>query len=265
MIGAIRFEVFTLFPEVFNPYLDTSILQRARQNNLVQVELHNIREWTTDRHHITDDMPYGGGGGMVMKPEPIFAAIEGVLGAPPACPVILLTPQGRLFTQRVAEELGQMPRLALICGRYEGFDERVRSHLVQDELSIGDFVLSGGELAALTIIDAVTRLIPGALGDPDGPWDDSHASGLLEYPHYTRPPEFRGWRVPDILVSGDHGRIARWRREQALLRTWQRRPDLLSTAPLTEADLKFLATLTNPKAADGPEEHPSSSSTPVGD
>ncbi len=250
MIGAIRFDVFTLFPEVFQPYLDTSILQRARQNALLQVELHNYRHWTTDRHHITDDMPYGGGGGMVMKPEPIFAAVEGVLGVPPACPVILLTPQGRLFTQKVAEELAQMPRIALLCGRYEGFDERVRLYLAQDELSVGDFVISGGELAAMTIIDAVTRLIPGALGDPDGPWDDSHSSGLLEYPHYTRPPEFRGWRVPDILLSGDHGRIARWRREQALLRTWQRRPDLLSAASLTEADLKFLATLNNPKSDD---------------
>ncbi len=250
MIGAIRFDVFTLFPEVFQPYLDTSILQRARQNALLQVELHNYRDWTTDRHHITDDMPYGGGGGMVMKPEPIFAAVEGVLGVPPACPVILLTPQGRLFTQKVAEELAQMPRIALLCGRYEGFDERVRLYLAQDELSVGDFVISGGELAAMTIIDAVTRLIPGALGDPDGPWDDSHSSGLLEYPHYTRPPEFRGWRVPDILLSGDHGRIARWRREQALLRTWQRRPDLLSAASLTEADLKFLATLNNPKSDD---------------
>ena len=259
MIGAIRFDVFTLFPEVFTTYLDTSIVQRARQNELLQVELHNIRDWATDRHHITDDMPYGGGGGMVMKPEPIFAAIEGVLGVPPACPVILLTPQGRLFTQKVAADLAQMPRLALLCGRYEGFDERVRAHLVQDEISIGDFVLSGGELAALAIIDAVTRLIPGTLGDPDGPWDDSHASGLLEYPHYTRPPEFRGWRVPDILLSGDHGRIARWRREQSLLRTWQRRPDLLASAPLSEADRKFLAKLEEDKAAGDQQDQPSNS------
>ncbi len=259
MTGAIRFDVFTLFPEVFIPYLDTSILQRARQNQLVQIELHNIRDWTTDRHHITDDMPYGGGGGMVMKPEPIFAAIEGVLGSPPACPVIMLTPQGRLFTQRVAEELAQIPQIALLCGRYEGFDERVRAHLIQDEISIGDFVISGGELAALTIIDAVTRLIPGALGDPDGPWDDSHASGLLEYPHYTRPPDFRGWQVPEILLSGDPSVIARWRREQALLRTWQRRPDLLSTAPLSEADQKFLAKLKSAQP-DDQREDPSSNS-----
>ena len=241
MNGAKRFEVFSLFPQVFNPYLETSILQRARQNGLVEVRLHNIRDWTTDRHHITDDMPYGGGGGMVMKPEPIFTAVESVLGDPPACPVILMTPQGRVFNQKVAQELAGQPALALICGRYEGVDERVRQYLVTDEISIGDYVLSGGELAALVVIDAVTRLIPGVLGDPDGAWDDSHAMGLLEYPHYTRPPEFRGWEVPEILLSGDHGRIARWRREQALLRTWQRRPDLLDSAPLTEHDRELLS------------------------
>jgi tRNA (guanine37-N1)-methyltransferase len=251
-----RFDVFTLFPEIFAPYLEASILQRARQRGLIEVHLHNIRDWTTDRHHITDDEPYGGGGGMVMKAEPIFTAIEAILGSPPVCPLILLTPQGRLFTQAVAIELAspaQTPidpdsplrtenaRLALLCGRYEGIDERVRQYLVTDELSIGDYVITGGELAALIVIDAVTRLIPGALGDPDGAMDDSHASGLLEYPHYTRPAEFRGWRVPDILLSGDHGKIARWRREQALQRTWQRRPDLLAKATLTKEDMKFLA------------------------
>jgi tRNA (guanine37-N1)-methyltransferase len=238
-----RFDVFTLFPEVFGPYLESSILQRARQRGLVAVNLYNIRDATTDRHHVCDDMPYGGGGGMVMKPEPIFIALESVLGAPPPCPVVLLTPQGRVFTQAIAEELSQEPHLALLCGRYEGVDERVRRHLVTDEVSIGDYVLSGGELPALVLIDAVARLIPGVLGDPDGPWDDSHASGLLEYPHYTRPPEFRGWSVPDILLSGDHGKIARWRREQALLRTWQRRPDLLDKAVLSEKDRQFLSTL----------------------
>jgi len=243
MIDARRFEVFSLFPQVFEPYLEASILQRARQNGLVDVRLHNIRDWTTDRHHITDDLPYGGGGGMVMKPEPIFTAVESVLGVPPACPVILMTPQGRVLNQKVAQELAGYPALALICGRYEGVDERVRQHLVTDEISIGDYVLSGGELAALIVIDAVTRLIPGVLGDPDGAWDDSHAMGLLEYPHYTRPPEFRGWEVPEILLSGDHGRIARWRREQALLRTWRRRPDLLRTAPLTENDREFLSSM----------------------
>ncbi len=247
-LPALRFEVFTLFPEVFEPYLQSSILQRARQHGLIEVNLYNIRDWTTDRHHITDDEPYGGGGGMVMKPEPIFAAVESVLGSPPACPLILLTPQGRTFTQSVAHELAfgdapapdQTRRLALLCGRYEGVDERVRQHLVTDQISIGDYVITGGELAALVVIDATARWIPGVLGDPDGALDDSHASGLLEYPHYTRPPEFRGWSVPEILLSGDHGRIARWRREQSLLRTWQRRPDLLETAQLSKLDLKFL-------------------------
>ncbi len=238
-----RFDVFSLFPEVFGPYLDSSILQRARQRGLVEVNLHNIRDWTSDRHHVTDDEPYGGGGGMVMKPEPIFTAIEGVLGAPPPCPVILLTPQGRLFTQEVALQLSRLPRLALLCGRYEGVDERVRQGIVSDELSIGDYVLTGGELPALAVIDAIARLLPGVLGDPGGALDDSHASGLLEYPHYTRPPEFRGWRVPEALLSGDHARIARWRREQALLRTLLRRPDMLEKADLSAADKKFLESI----------------------
>ncbi len=188
-----------------------------------------------------------------MKPEPIFAAVESVLGSPPSCPLIMLTPQGRLFNPGVAQELAaldcaarsqdQQARLGLLCGRYEGVDERVRQYLVTDEISIGDYVITGGELAAMIVIDAVTRFLPGALGDPDGAWDDSHATGLLEYPHYTRPPEFRGWKAPEILLSGDHGKIARWRREQSLLRTLQRRPDLLARAPLTEADRKFLKSL----------------------
>ncbi|MDD5367752.1 MAG: tRNA (guanosine(37)-N1)-methyltransferase TrmD [Anaerolineaceae bacterium] len=235
-----RFDVFTLFPDVFTPYLDTSILQRARQHGLLEVCLHDIRAFTTDRHHITDDTPYGGGGGMVMKPEPVFAAIKSVLGSPLPCPLILLTPQGRTFTQKVAEELAQYPRLGLLCGRYEGFDERIRQHLVSDEISIGDYVLTGGELPALSMIDAVSRLLPGVLGDPDGATDDSYASGLLEYPHYTRPPEFRGWGVPDVLLNGNHAEITRWRRDQALLRTWQRRPDLLALADLSDADRKYL-------------------------
>lgn len=235
-----HFDIFTLFPEVLEPYLETSILKRARQRGLLEVHLHNIRDWTQDKHHVTDDDPYGGGGGMVMKPEPIFAAVEGVLGSPPACPVILLTPQGRRLDQATAYELADQPHLALLAGRYEGVDERVRQYLVSDEISIGDYVLTGGELPALVVIDAVTRLIAGVLGDPEGAIDDSHASGLLEYPHYTRPPEFRGWRVPDVLVSGDHARIARWRREQALRRTAHRRPDLLEGAVLSDADLKFL-------------------------
>jgi tRNA (guanine37-N1)-methyltransferase len=278
MAPILRFDVFTLFPEVFEPYLRTSILQRARQRGLIEVALHNIRDWTTDRHHVTDDEPYGGGGGMVMKPEPIFAAVEDVLGAPPACPLILLTPQGRVFTQSVARQLAapllqpsprrvgghsqqessEQVHLALLCGRYEGIDERVRQYLVTDEISIGDFVLTGGELPALVVIDSVVRLVPGVLGDPDGPWDDSHASGLLEYPHYTRPPEFRGWRVPEILLSGDHARLARWRRQQALLRTWQRRPDLLESASLSEEDRKFLSALAERNNGQGDASNPPS-------
>jgi len=240
-----EFDVFTLLPEVFPPYLESSILQRARQRGLIDVRIHNIRDWTIDKHHVTDDEPYGGGGGMVMKVEPVFAAVESVCGpsetAPiPDFPIVLLTPQGRSFNQKIALELARHPRMALLCGRYEGVDERIREHLVSDEISIGDYVLTGGELPALILIDAVVRLLPGVLGDPDGPFDDSHAAGLLEYPHYTRPPEFRNWRVPEILLSGDHGKIEQWRREQSLLRTQQRRPDLLKDAPLNEKDREFL-------------------------
>ena len=208
-----RFDVFTLFPEMFSAYLNESILKRAREVGLLEVALHNV--------------PYGGGGGMVMKPEPIFAAVEDVLGVPPQCPVILLTPQGRTFTHQVAKELAGHEHLALLCGRYEGVDERVREHLVMDEISLGDFVLTGGELPALAVIDAVSRLIPGVLGDPEAASKDSHASGLLEYPHYTRPPEFRGWEVPEVLRSGNHAEIETWRREQSEERTKKRRPDLL--------------------------------------
>ena len=239
-MAIMRFDIFTLFPEVFHPYIDVSIIGRARQAGAVEVFLHNIRDWATDKHRTVDDEPYGGGGGMVMKAEPIFAAVESVLGKPPQAPVILLTPQGRPFTQAVARELAQLPHVALLCGRYEGVDERVRQHLVTDEISIGDYVLTGGELAALVVLDAVTRLLPGVLGDPDAPQKDSHASGLLEHPHYTRPAVFRGWEVPPVLLSGDHGKIARWRREQSLLRTLQRRPDLLAKADLTEEDRRFL-------------------------
>jgi tRNA (guanine37-N1)-methyltransferase len=237
---------------------------------LLEVQLHNIRDYAEGRHQVTDDYPYGGGGGMVMKPEPVFRAVETVLGlemrnsepgirnevdsAPRSVPVglpipdsrfpiVLLTPQGRLFNQQVAFELAQHDQVALICGRYEGFDERIREHLATDEISIGDYVLTGGEVAALVVVDAVIRLKPGVLGDPTGAIDDSHAEGLLEYPHYTRPPEFRGWRVPEVLLSGDHAKVDRWRREQALLRTWQRRPDLLERAELTDSDRAWLRQL----------------------
>ena len=240
-----RFDVFSIFPELFPSYLQTSIIQRAIERGFVDIHVHNIRDWTTDKHHITDDEPYGGGGGMVMKAGPIFTAFEGVFGlkpgTPPPCPVILLTPQGRVFTQAVAQELSGYERLAFICGRYEGVDERVRTALATDEISIGDYVLTGGELPALVMMDAITRLLPGVLGDPDGAADDSHATGLLEYPHYTRPAEFRGMTVPSVLLSGDHARIDRWRREQSLLRTLERRPDLLEKAPLTEQDRKLLS------------------------
>lgn len=223
-----RFDIFTLLPEVFPAYLSASILLKAREKGLIQVDVHDIRSFTTDRHHVTDDAPYGGGGGMVMKPEPVFDAVESVLGTNLSCPVILLTPQGRVFTQDVARELAGYDRIAMICGRYEGFDERIREHLVNDEISVGDYVLTGGELPALTIIDAISRLIPGVLGDPTGAEDDSHAMGMLEYPHYTRPPEFRGWKVPEVLLSGNHAEIQRWRTTKAVERTRLRRPDLLS-------------------------------------
>ena len=249
-----RFDVFTLFPEVFFPYLEVSILARARQAGVLEVQVHNIRDWATDRHHVVDDEPYGGGGGMIMKPEPIFAAVEDVLGRPPRCPVLLLTPQGRPFTQAVARELAQHGHLALLCGRYEGIDERVREHLVSDEISIGDYVLTGGELPALIVIDAVTRLLPGVLGDPEAPAKDSFAAGLLEHPHYTRPAEFRGWRVPEVLLSGDHGRIARWRREQSLRRTWERRPELLAQAALTEEERRLIARWEAERRAVSPPE-----------
>ncbi len=235
-----RFDVFTLLPDTFAPYLQASILQKASERGLLQFNVHNIRDYTHDRHHTTDDTPYGGGGGMVMKPEPVFEAVESVLGLTPVCPIILMTPQGRVFNQKIAIELSQYPQIALLCGRYEGIDERIRQHLVTDEISIGDYVLTGGELPALILIDAIARLLPGVLGDPDGAMDDSHASGLLEYPHFTRPPEFRGWCIPEVLLSGDHAKIAKWRREQSLLRTLKKRPDLLDSAPLSDVDKKMI-------------------------
>ncbi|MBL8049764.1 MAG: tRNA (guanosine(37)-N1)-methyltransferase TrmD [Anaerolineales bacterium] len=247
-----QFEVFTLLPEVFPSYLETSILKRAQERGLIKVNVHNIRDYTYDKHHVTDDTPYGGGGGMVMKPEPVFEAVEKVLDISPlqtsgkpdsTIPIILLTPQGRVFNQSIAKELSQYPRIALICGRYEGIDERIRKNLVTDEISIGDYVLTGGEIPALLVIDAVSRLLPNVLGDPTGAEDDSHAMGLLEYPHYTRPPEFRGDKVPDVLLSGDHAKIDKWRREQALERTFRKRPDMLEKAELSKDDLKFLENL----------------------
>ncbi len=238
-----QFDILTLFPAMFEGPLTESILKRARERGLLSVHLHNIRDYTTDKHHSVDDTPYGGGGGMVMQAPPLVAAVEDVRGQDADAPVILLTPQGRVFTQTVAHELAQHERLILVCGRYEGVDERVRALAITDEISVGDFVLTGGELAAMIIVDAVARLIPGVLGARWAAEEDSHAMGLLEYPHYTRPPEFRGLRVPDVLLSGDHGAVERWRREQAIRRTWRRRPDMLLSAELSEAERWLLAQL----------------------
>jgi tRNA (guanine37-N1)-methyltransferase len=218
-------DVLTLFPRIFEGPLDESILKRARDKGLVRVTVHNLRDFTHDKHHVVDDRPYGGGPGMLMKPEPIFEAVEKLRRAE-TC-VVLMTPQGAPFTQARAQEFARKPHLLIICGHYEGVDERVREALVHEEISIGDYVLTNGALAAAVVVDAVVRLLPGALGDEQSAGDDSFASGLLEGPQYTRPPEFRGMRVPEVLLSGDHGAVARWRLEQARRRTQQRRPDLL--------------------------------------
>jgi tRNA (guanine37-N1)-methyltransferase len=236
-------DVLTIFPEMLRSPLEHSILKRAREAGRLDVRLVNIRDFSTDKHHTTDDIPYGGGAGMVMKPEPIFRAVEEIAaGAEDAGPgrIILMTPQGEPFSQERARELAQEDHLVLLCGRYEGVDERVREHLVTDELSIGDYVLTGGELAALVVLDAVARMIPGVLGDEASPQHDSFTDDLLEYPQYTRPADFRGWKVPDVLLSGHHGEVARWRRRQSLLRTLLRRPDLFRRHKLTEEDLTLL-------------------------
>jgi tRNA (guanine37-N1)-methyltransferase len=240
-------DILTLFPDMFHGPFEESIIKRARTAGLISIAVHDIRDWAPGKHRQCDDTPYGGGGGMVIKPEPVFLAVEAVLGmepgAPAPCPIVLLTPQGRLFTQDIAHELSRHQRLALICGRYEGVDERVRAHLVTDEISIGDYVLSGGELAAMVIVDAVTRVLPGALGDPGATLNDSHAYGLLEHPHYTRPALYRGWPVPEILLSGHHANLSRWRREASLRRTWERRPDLLREVSLSDTDRAYLESL----------------------
>lgn len=239
-----HFDILTLFPNLFAGVFEESITRRAREAGLLTIAIHNIRDHATGRHRVTDDTPYGGGGGMIMKPEPIFAAVEGVLEKELATtPIIMLSPQGRLFTQKVARELARQPRLLLICGRYEGVDERVHQHLVTDEISIGDYVLSGGEVPAMVLVEAITRLIPGVLGDPSAPFEDSYVEGLLEYPQYTRPPTYRGHSVPDVLLSGHHANIVEWRRRQSLRRTWERRPDLLRHARLSSEDQAFLSQL----------------------
>ncbi len=236
-----HFDIFTLFPDMFQGPFSESILKRAQERGLLSIALHNIRDATTDKHHVVDDYPYGGGAGMVMKPEPIFKAVESIYQGEP---IILLSPKGRLFNQQIARTLAQEARVTLICGHYEGVDERVREHLVTDEISIGDYVLTGGELAAMVVVDATSRLIPGVLGGAESILEESHSGGMLEYPHYTRPPEFRGWRVPDVLLSGNHAEIARWRRKESLKRTRERRPDLFEKLNLSsKQDVKLLREL----------------------
>ncbi len=247
-----RFDIFTLFPGMFAGPFSESIIKRAIAKNLLTVYLHNIRDYARDEHRTTDDYPYGGGAGMVMKPEPLFEAVEDTLagvygpgtaiGRQAPCPIVLLTPQGRTFNQAIAGEMAGRQHTVLICGHYEGIDERIREHLINDEISIGDYVLSGGEPAAIVVVDAIMRLVPGVLGSEESVGEDSFARGLLEYPQYTRPPVFRGWEVPEVLISGNHARIRRWRHEQSLKRTLERRPDLLSRTDLDEADKKFLET-----------------------
>ena len=234
-----QIDILTLFPEMFQSPFSVGIFKRAIDHELVGVNIHNIRDCTHDKHHTVDDYPYGGGAGMVLKPEPIFEAVESIKAdislkqGVDVLPVILLTPQGRLFSQEIALELSKHSHLILICGHYEGVDERVHEYLVTDEVSIGDYVLSGGELAAMVVIDAMVRLLPGVLGSEASPLDDSHSTGLLEYPQYTRPPVYRGWSVSEVLLSGNHAQIAKWRREQAVLRTLKRRPELLDKANLS--------------------------------
>jgi tRNA (guanine37-N1)-methyltransferase len=241
---------------MFSGPFGAGIFQRAVSNGLVEVNIYNIRDYTHDKHHVVDDYPYGGGAGMVLKPEPIFEAVEKVIKeAQPEegeLPIVLLTPQGRLFSQAVAHQLSGLKHLILICGHYEGVDERVRQHLVTDEFSIGDYVLSGGELAAMVVVDAVVRLLPGVLGSEDSLEDESHTSGLLEYPQYTRPAEYRGWSVPEVLLSGNHALVAKWRRQQAIIRTLERRPELLKKAELTLEERQLVRELAENSASSPP-------------
>lgn len=239
-----QIDILSLFPQMFQGTFDVGIFKRAVDNGLVKLNIHNIRDFTTDKHHVVDDSPYGGGAGMVLKPEPVFKAVESVKESIKedfgTVPIILLTPQGRLFSQAVALELSKYSHLILICGRYEGVDERVGEYLATDEMSIGDYVLSGGEIPAMVVVDAVVRLIPGVLGSEASPLDDSHTTGLLEYPQYTRPPVYREWPVPEVLLSGNHAQIAQWRRKQSIMRTLKRRPELLDRANLSRDDKQLV-------------------------
>lgn len=250
------FDILTTFPESVEGPLSYSILGRARETGVITVRVTNIRDFATDRHRTTDDGPFGGGAGMVMKPEPLMAAVEHVRALPPGPEglTIVLSPQGRVLSHEVAEELADQPRLVLVCGHYEGMDERVIELVADMEVSLGDYVVTGGELAAVVVVDVVSRLVPGVLGHPDSSTLDSFAGdGLLDYPHYTRPREFRGLAVPDVLLSGNHAEIAKWRRRQSVRRTRERRPDLLRTAKLTDEDLGYLEDLEEEK-----EQEPSS-------
>lgn len=244
-----KIDVLTLFPEMFDGVFGASILGKAKEKGIVSLEAINFRAYSGNKHNTVDDYPYGGGGGMVLKPEPVFAAVEDLKIDENVRPrVILMCPQGAQFTQQKAEELAKEQHLVLICGHYEGYDERIREHLVTDELSIGDYVLTGGEVPAMVVIDSVVRLLPGVLGNETSAVTDSYSTGLLEHPHYTRPAEFRGWAVPDVLISGHHANIEVWRREQSLLRTLQRRPDLLGQAELTDKERKWLAAMKRQEA-----------------
>ncbi len=221
-----KIDILTLFPEMFDGMLDNSILKKAQEKKAVQINRINFRDYSTNKHKTVDDYPYGGGNGMVLKPEPIFSAVEAIPDFQKAR-IIMLTPQGKPYNQKIAEELKEERHLILLCGHYEGFDERIREHLVTDEISIGDFVLTGGEIASMVIIDSVVRLLPGVLGNDESAETDSFSNGLLEYPQYTRPPEFRGWKVPEVLLSGHHQNIEEWRKQESLKRTHLKRPDLL--------------------------------------
>jgi tRNA (guanine37-N1)-methyltransferase len=238
----VHVDILTLFPQMFQGMFEAGIMKRAIEQKLISVSVYNIRDYTHDKHHTADDYPYGGGAGMVLKPEPIFEAVESI-ERKANTPIILLSPQGRLFSQKVAQELAQYSQLVLICGHYEGVDERVREHLASDEISIGDYVLSGGELAAMVVIDSVFRLVPGVLGSEASPLDDSHVGGLLEYPQYTRPASYRGWAVPEVLLSGNHAQIDSWRREQAIRRTYKQRPELLDKAELSSKEKRLVERL----------------------
>ena len=237
-----KIDVLTLFPNMFSAVMSESMMWKARAQGLLDFAVHDIRDHAMNKQRKVDDSPYGGGGGMILKPDVLVRAIEAVKAAADA-PVILLSPQGRVLTHQLAETLSQLDHLILVCGRYEGVDERARQLAISDEISIGDYVMTGGELAALVLIDAVVRLIPGVLGAAGAQHRDSHADGLLEGPHYTRPPEFRGLGVPAVLTSGHHAEVDRWRRQQALKRTWKRRPDLLENAALSEEDQAYISQL----------------------